>query len=143
MTTVFVGIDVSKDRLETQLRPDEAGLVHTNDANGIDALTETLKTIEPRLIVLEATGGYERAVAAALAAAGLPVAVVNPRQVRDSRPIALTQPSWRSLPNASSLRYGPCPRPSVWLSRRSWLDAGNCSKCARSSTIGSWWLTRP
>lgn len=83
MTTVFVGIDVSKDRLETQLRPDEAGLVHTNDANGIDALTETLKTIEPRLIVLEATGGYERAVAAVLAAAGLPVAVVNPRQVRD------------------------------------------------------------
>jgi transposase len=59
-----------------------SGIV-VNDAAGIAALVERLQVLQPNLIVLEATGGYQRAVVAALAAAQLPVAVVNPRQARD------------------------------------------------------------
>lgn len=79
----FIGIDVAKATLDYACRPNgEAGTV-PNDDQGIDALVEQLHPQAPTLIVLEATGGYEAAVAAALAAAGLPVVVANPRQVRD------------------------------------------------------------
>lgn len=80
---VIVGIDVSKAILDVAVRPG-GGLGHfTNDEAGVDALVARMKALAPRLIVLEATGGLEVASAPALAAAGLPVAVVNPRQVRD------------------------------------------------------------
>lgn len=80
-----VGIDISKDRLDVACL---TAAVHTssaydNGAAGHAALVARLKEIAPRLIVLESTGGYERVLVAALAAAGLPVVVVNPRQVRD------------------------------------------------------------
>lgn len=76
----FVGIDVSKDQLDVS---DGAGRwVVPNDPAGIAALLDDLKRPTPKLVVLEATGGYESAVAGALAAAGHAVAVVNPRQVR-------------------------------------------------------------
>ena len=80
---MFIGIDVSKDRLDIHVRPsgDAFGVMH--DAEGITALVERLRDLEPELIVLEATGGLQTRVAATLAAAGLPTAVVNPRQVRD------------------------------------------------------------
>ena len=55
----------------------------TNDDVGIAALVERLQAVQPKLIVLEATGGYQLAAVSTLAAAGLPVAVVNPRQARD------------------------------------------------------------
>src|SRR5215212_2688781 len=78
----FVGIDVSKRRLDLHLRP--AGESFTIDyrEEEVAALVERLAALEPTLIVLEATGGLEVHIAGALAAAGLPVAVVNPRQVR-------------------------------------------------------------
>jgi transposase len=81
----IVGIDISKDRLDVACLP---AAVHVppafdNDAQGHVALVGRLKEITPRLIVLESTGGYQRMLVAALAAAGLPVVVVNPRQVRD------------------------------------------------------------
>ena len=88
---VYVGVDVSKDRLDVCVRRSEAGrhddgddtfVVSRNDA-GIDALVSRLVDERPVLVIVEATGGFERAVVAALAAIGLPVAVVNPRQVRD------------------------------------------------------------
>lgn len=79
---VFVGIDVSKDRLDGSCRPDGATFQHPNNEAGIQALVARLKATRPTLIVLEATGGLEAPVATALAAAQLPVAVVNPRQVR-------------------------------------------------------------
>lgn len=80
---MFIGIDVSKDRLDIHIRPsgDAFGIMH--DAEGISALVERLRGLRPELIVLEATGGLQTRVAATLAAAGLPTAVVNPRQVRD------------------------------------------------------------
>src|SRR5437870_188346 len=80
---IFVGIDVSKARLDIALRPSGARESIPNDEAAILALVERLRTIQPTLIVLEATGSIERHVVRTLAAAALPVIVVNPRQVRD------------------------------------------------------------
>ena len=82
-TQHFVGIDVAKAQLDIALRPTGERWALANDDVGIAALVARLQAVPPTLLVLEATGGYQRAVVAALAAAGLPVAVVNPRQVRD------------------------------------------------------------
>jgi transposase len=79
----FVGMDVAKAQLDIALRPTGDRWTVTNDATGLAALVVRLQAVQPTLIVLEATGGYHRAVVAALAAAALPLVVVNPRQVRD------------------------------------------------------------
>src|SRR5256885_9735950 len=78
-----VGIDVSNAILDVAVLPSGELLQFANDGNGIDALASKLKSAPVDLVVMEATGGYETAVASALVAAGLRVAVVNPRQVRD------------------------------------------------------------
>lgn len=83
MERIYVGIDVSKDRLDVHVRPIDESFVVAGDEAGIAALLARLAGMGPTLVVLEATGGYEAAVAAALAHAGVPVAVVNPRQIRD------------------------------------------------------------
>lgn len=80
---MFVGIDVAKDRLDVQLRPSGVFFAVSRDSEGIETLLGKLREITPALVVLEATGGFETVVAAALASAGLPLAVVNPRQIRD------------------------------------------------------------
>ena len=77
--TTFAGIDVSKNGLDVGLAPGPKSWSTTNDASGISELVQRLTELEPALVVLEATGGYEAAVVAALLAAKLPVAVVNPR----------------------------------------------------------------
>lgn len=82
-TTIFVGIDVAQADLEIALRPSAEGWTVANDELGIAALVARLQAVQPALIVLEATGGLEVAVTSALAATGLPVVVVNPRQARD------------------------------------------------------------
>jgi transposase len=79
----FVGMDVAKAQLDIALRPTGERWAVMNNATGIAALVVQLQAMQPTLIVLEATGGYHRAVVAALAAAALPIVVVNPRQVRD------------------------------------------------------------
>src|SRR5256884_4483937 len=79
----FVGIDVAKAQLDIALRPSGERWSVPNDTNGVTTLVDRMQTLQPTLIVLEATGGLERAVTSALATAGLPVVVVNPRQVRD------------------------------------------------------------
>jgi transposase len=79
---MFVGIDVSKDRLDVHLRPSAERFAVARDGHGLDQLVARLVTTRPELVVLEATGGFEITVAAALAAAGLPLAVVNPAQIR-------------------------------------------------------------
>jgi transposase len=78
-----VGIDVAKARLDVAFAPAGAAWQVANDEAGIAELVARLRPLAPALVVLEATGGLEIPAAAALAAAGLPVAVVNPRQVRD------------------------------------------------------------
>jgi transposase len=82
MENIIVGIDVSKDRLDVALRPSgEIFAVERNSA-GLDLLVARLKDLSPHIVALEATGGFETVVAAALAAAGLPVVIVNPANVR-------------------------------------------------------------
>ena len=80
---VFVGIDVSKAALDVATYPDVEGTCFANDPEGICALVDHLKAQAPSRIVLEATGGLEASVAGMLFEAGLPVVVVNARQVRD------------------------------------------------------------
>jgi len=82
-TPIFVGIDVSKARLDVAMRPTGERESVANDKAGIKALVKRLAEIQPAWIVLEATGGLERQVTYALVSADLPVVVVNPRQVRD------------------------------------------------------------
>jgi transposase len=81
--SIFVGIDVAKAHLDIALRPTAEGWRVANDDPGITPLVARLRDLQPVLIVLEATGGLEVPVTAALTAAGLPVVVVNPRQARD------------------------------------------------------------
>ena len=83
VTPIFVGIDVSKARLDVAIRPTDQRESVANDKAGIKALIKRLAIIQSTLIVLEATGGFERQVMHALVSADLPVVVVNPRQVRD------------------------------------------------------------
>lgn len=79
----FVGIDVSKVHLDIASRSTGKQWQVKNDSEGIAELIQQLRALKPTLIVLEATGGLETAVTASLAAAGLQVAVINPRQARD------------------------------------------------------------
>jgi transposase len=79
----FVGIDVAKDRLDVHLRPSDEAFALGRDGAGLEALVQRLVARSPALVVLEATGGFEITVAGTLAAAGLPLVVVNPRQIRD------------------------------------------------------------
>ena len=82
MDRITVGIDVSKDRLDVAVRPSGEMLVIERNAAGLELLASRLKELSPKVVALEATGGFETVAAAALAAAGLPVIVVNPAQVR-------------------------------------------------------------
>lgn len=80
---MFVGIDVSKQRLDVHVRPSGEQWSVDNDSKGHARLVEKLAALTPTLVVLEASGGYQAAAAAELAANKLAVAIVNPRQVRD------------------------------------------------------------
>jgi transposase len=122
---VFVGIDVSKRRLDIHLRPSGESFALDHGEEEVTALAERLLALAPALVVLEATGGLEVRLAAALATAGLPVAVVNPRQVRafaratgrlaktdrlDAQAIAhfaeAVRPAVRPLPDEATRRLG-------------------------------------
>lgn len=80
---VFIGIDVSRDHLDVSVRPGGESWRIGNDEEGVKELAGRLKRVAPALVVLEATGGLETLAATELAGTGHPVAVVNPRQVRD------------------------------------------------------------
>lgn len=82
MDIIAVGIDVSKDRLDVAVRPDGEVFTVERNASGVDRLIERMRALAPTVIALEATGGFETVVAAALAAAALPMVVVNPAQIR-------------------------------------------------------------
>jgi transposase len=82
MDATVVGIDVAKDRLDVCVRPDGESFVVARTGAGIDDLAARLNKLAPRVVAVEATGGFETMVAAGLAAAGVPVVVVNPAQVR-------------------------------------------------------------
>lgn len=83
VTQKYIGIDVAKDKVDIHVLPTGRTFSATNDDKGIKSLTRRIKRMSPTLIVVESTGGYERLVAITLRAALLPLAVVNPRRVRD------------------------------------------------------------
>jgi transposase len=121
MDAIYVGIDVSKERLDVAIRPEGDSFAVSRTGAGIDELIERLKNFSIRLVAIEATGGFETVVAAGLAGASLPVVVVNPAQVRafaqalgkraktdpiDAAVIAhfaeATKPQLRQLPDATT-----------------------------------------
>jgi transposase len=125
-TLIFVGIDVSKAHLDVALRPTGAAFRVSNDPAGHAALVERLRPPAVALVVLEATGGYELPAVAALQAAALPVAAVNPRQARDfakgtGRLAKTDRIDAQALAHfADAVR--PAPRPAEPAERRA-LDA--------------------
>lgn len=80
---IFIGVDVSKQHLDVSVRPTGDEFQVSNDDEGITEIVERMKSISPYLIVIEATGGYETAVASALGISGHALSIVNPRQARD------------------------------------------------------------
>jgi transposase len=100
MAPVFVGIDVSQATLDLAVRPTGDTWQVPNEPARMPDLVARLRQQGPTLIVLEATGGFEHTVVAALATAGLPVVVAHPRQVHDFGKATgqLAQPKWRSPP---------------------------------------------
>lgn len=82
MENFIVGIDVSKDRLDVHVRPGDQAFAVARDGKGLEELIERLGSLSPALVAVEATGGFETIVAAAVAGAQLPLAVLNPAQVR-------------------------------------------------------------
>src|SRR5882757_6385376 len=82
MDAIYVGIDVSQARLDVHVLPGGEAFAVARDGKGLEELIERLRAFSPQLIAVEATGGFETIVAAALAGAGLPLVVVNPAQIR-------------------------------------------------------------
>ena len=82
MENIIVGIDVSKDRLDVHVRPGGQAFAVARDGKGLEELIERLGALHPSSVALEATGGFETVVAAALAGAQFPLVVVNPAQIR-------------------------------------------------------------
>ena len=111
----FAGIDVSKAVLDLAVRPSGERMQVNNSEEGISQLVGRLTQLQPTLIVLEATGGYQAAVVAALGLAKLSVAVVNPRQVRDFAKAAGRLAKTDALDAEILARFGevmkPAPRP--------------------------------
>ena len=125
-TPVFVGVDVGKFELVIALHPSGESWSVANDETGVRSLEERLRPLTPVLIVLEATGGYESAVAAVLAAANLPLVVANPRQVRDfarsTGQLAKTDRIDAHILALFAERVRPVPRPLPDVAART-LDA--------------------
>ena len=82
-SNVYVGVDVSKERLDVAVRPSGEHQSFTNDEAGIAQMTDSLGRLSPEMILFEATGGWQMNAVNALATRQLPVVVINPRQVRD------------------------------------------------------------
>ena len=82
-TDIVIGIDISGKSLDIHILPEDRAQRFANDASGIGELVELAKEMEASLIVMEATGGLESALAAECALSGIPTAVMNPRQIRD------------------------------------------------------------
>ena len=109
----FVGIDVSKAHLDVAVRPTGTSWALPYDETGIDGLIPQIVDLGPALVLLEATGGLEVPLVAALAAAALPVVVVNPRQVRDFAKATGTLAKTDTLDAGVLARFADAVRPEV------------------------------
>lgn len=124
----YVGIDVAKAQLDVAVGPTAKGWSVPNQGEGIRQLVSHLGELSPALVVLEATGGQEVPLVAALAEAGLPVVVVNPRQVRDFAKATGRLAKTDTLDAQVLARFGeavrptarPLPMPRPRLSRPCW-----------------------
>ena len=124
MDARFVGIDVSKDRLDVHVLPKGESFAVARNGEGLAALNERLAGLGVVTVAVEATGGFETVVAASLAGAGLPVVVVNPAQVRAfaqalgkrAKRIRLTRPSSPGSSRPPGRRFARCPmsKPRRW-----------------------------
>ena len=109
----FVGIDVSRAQLDVAVRPTGKRWVLPYDETGIEGLIPQIVDLEPALVLLEATGGLELPLVAALAAAALPVVVVNPRQVRDFAKATGTLAKTDTLDAGVLAHFADAVRPEV------------------------------
>ena len=109
----FVGIDVSKAQVDVAVRPTGKRWTLPYDETGIEGLIPQIVDLEPALVLLEATGGLELPLVAALAAAALPVVVVNPRQVRDFAKATGTLAKTDTLDAAVLAHFADAVRPEV------------------------------
>ena len=109
----FVGIDVSKAQLDVAVRPAGKSWALPHDDTGVQQLVSQMVDLGPTLVLLEATGGLEIPLVAALAAAALPVVVVNPRQVRDFAKATGTLAKTDSLDAAVLAHFADAVRPDV------------------------------
>jgi transposase len=113
MSEIFVGVDVSKDRLDVHVLPAGQAFAVARNPAGIEDLIGRIAPLAPSLIVLEATGGLEMVVTAALAGAGLPVAALNPRQIRDFARATGTLAKTDAIDAAVIARFARAVRPPV------------------------------
>jgi transposase len=113
MDHLFVGLDVAKDHIDVHARPAGEAFRVTHDEAGLTELLTRLQALRPTLVVLEATGGYEATVAATLASAGVPIAVVNPRQIRDFARATGTLAKTDVLDAQVIARFAEAVRPTV------------------------------
>ena len=134
-TEAYVGIDVSKDRLDLAVLEEKRIAQHANTAGGIKALVEEMKELRPALIVVEVTGGYERAVVKALFEAGLRVARVSGYRARQYARakglLAKTDP----LDAMNLADYGKHVQPRIYEAKS---EQGQClaGKLARRRQLG-------
>ena len=113
MDATIVGIDVSKDRLDVHVLPAGERLSVTRDAAGLEALVAELVSLHVGLVAVEATGGFETIVAASLGAAGLPLVVVNPAQVRAFASALGQRAKTDPIDAAVIARFAEATRPAV------------------------------
>ena len=109
----FVGIDVSKAQVDVAVRPTGQRWVVSYDETGVKELVSQMVGLGPAMVLLEATGGLELPLVAALAAAALPVVVVNPRQVRDFAKATGTLAKTDALDAGVLAHFADAVRPSV------------------------------
>uniref|UniRef100_UPI001356FB11 IS110 family transposase n=1 Tax=Geminicoccus flavidas TaxID=2506407 RepID=UPI001356FB11 len=133
-TPAFVGIDVAKHRLDIFVRPTGERWVVLREDDVLSVLARRLLELSPALVVLEATGGLQNRVAAELVAVGLPVAVVNPRQVREFARASGRLAKTDRLDAEMIARFAEALRPPVRLARRRELVA---MRVAETNRLGA------
>ena len=148
---IHVGIDVSKRILDVCLLPEGESFTLANDQEGVEELLSRLQKVAPKLVVLEATGRYERLPATSIASAGIAVAVVNPRQARDFAKamgrLAKTDKIDAFVLARLARAVEPSPKAPFPTRKpklcRPYSPGGvNCSRCSPPKTIASRWRGR-
>ena len=133
--TRFVGIDVAKSRIDIAVRPSGRVWEVCYDEAGMDELVTEMKSLEPELVLLEATGGVEVRLVSALATAGLPVVVVNPRQVRDFARATGKLAKTDALDAAALAHFAEAVRPPVRALRDPETQALNALVARRHQVV--------